>query len=206
MESQSRNDPFQAYQLLPPAYRNQRRISKAICAWSAVTCTLLAILGGLLGATALEAERDYQARQQLVAVALPLLDLRRDVLRLNHWNRQRVQWCDWVESAQPDENAFQTLATIAKSSHSDGSNLKIDRIVIQMPLEHSVTDEPPPQWAMPRLDIAARVSSPDVAYQWIDRLNHSDRIANADIDDAADDLAGGRVEITATPIATRVLP
>ena len=201
-----RNDPFRAYQLLPPAYHNQRRVTKAAGVWCAVVCTLLVILGGLTGATALQAERNHRARQQVVAAALPLLDLRRDVLRLSQANRLRLQWCDWVESARPDGNAFETLATIATTSQSDGSNIRIDRMLIKMPVEYPATDAAPPQWATPRLEITARVNSPGTADAWIRRLNHSDRVTDAEIAAAPLDLAGGCVEITASPITTRVLP
>jgi hypothetical protein len=201
-----RNDPFRAYQLLPPAFNNQRRVSKAICVWSAIICTMLAILGGLAGATALEAERNFQARQQMVAAALPLLDLRGSVLRLSQSNRLRLQWCEWVESARPDGNAFETLAAITTTSQSDGRNIRIDRILIKMPLEYPATDETPPEWAAPQLGITARVNSPGMADQWIRRLNSSDRFTDAEVAAAPLDLANGRVEITASPITTRVLP
>lgn len=201
-----RNDPFRAYQLLPPAYHNRRRVTNVVGAWCTVICTLLAILGGLTAATALQAKRNHRARQQVVAAALPLLDLRRDVLRLSQANRLRLQWCDGVESARPDGNAFETLAAIATTSQSDGNNIRIDRMLIKMPLEYPATDAAPPQWATPRLEITARVNAPGTADEWIRRLNRSDRVSDAEIAAGPLDLAGGRVEIMASPITTRVLP
>jgi hypothetical protein len=136
---------------------------------------------------------------------MPLLELRRDVFRLQDFNAQRRQRCQWVESAKPDDNAFQTLAVITATPPGE-NKIKIDRLSITLPLEYSAVENSVPDWAAPRLAVSARVASSDVAKLWIERLNQSDRLDSVALEVDQADLAGGRIELTAVPQTTRVLP
>lgn len=190
------------YELLPPGYQYECRIRNVLYGWITVICWLLAILCGVAVMTALRSHRDQQSHDQLVATAMPLIDLRRNVFQLQSGNAQRLKWCQWVESAKPDDDAFQALAAIIASPQ----DIEIDQLSIRLPLEYPLTAKEVPDWAVPHLAVTARVASPEVAQQWVQRLSRSDRIDAATVDVKPLELAGGRVELTATPRTTRVLP
>jgi hypothetical protein len=197
--------PLEQFELLPPAFQNERRVRRIRYGWIAMVGALSVILGGTIAATLVRAHRDRRARERLVVAALPLLELRRNVFRLQDVNAQRRQWCQWVESAKPDDNAFQTLAAITATPLGE-NEIKIDRLSIMLPLEYSVAAKEVPDWATPRLSVSARVASSDAARLWIERLNQSDRIDSAALEVDQASQAGGRVELTAIPQTTRVLP
>ncbi len=198
--------PLEQFELLPPAFRQERRVRRIVYGWIVVIGSLSAIFGGLIATTTLRLHRDRQARENLVVAALPLLDLRRDVFRLQQRNTQRQQWCQWVESAKPDDNAFQTLATVVSTPPSEIEKIKIDRLSIRLPLEYPANAKEVPNWATPQLAVLARAGSSEIARQWVEQLNHSDRIAAASLDVKPADLTDEQIELTAIPLTTRILP
>jgi hypothetical protein len=166
-------------------------------------------------ATLLRKHHAHRANVRIASTAIPLMDLRRDVIRLQQETNQRNQWCRWVDSARPDDSALQTLAAVALASQSETNDIVIDALHLRMPIEFSATAKATPAWAIPHVSVSARIASPGMVDQWVDQLNAVDRIEAASVvvndrDSKRDSLqtAGeiNRVELTATPLATRVLP
>lgn len=206
MAKQSLRDPLQTFDMLPPVYHSEVRFGLALRRWLAVNLSLLVILSVLGSLATVRLHQEHLTRQRIVTAAMPLIRLRDDCQRLQLENDRRGQWCRLVESARPDDNAFQSLAAIASAASSDGENVMIDQVLIRLPLESADVEPKSPMWSAGSVSVTARVASPDLAHDWIDRLNASDRVYHAVIDDSLVDLTGSSVEITAIPRTTRVLP
>ena len=220
MSTAEQSVSLDAFDLLPRSFCYQSRIRQALCGWLTILCALVAILCGVATATAMRTHRTRQMRKQMAAAAIPLLDLRRDVIRLQQENSQRNQWCQAVEASRPDDSLLQTLAAIAAASRGVHHDILIDTLHLRVPIEYPLSAENTPDWAIPLLAITAHVLTDDAVQQWVDRLNRCDRIESASIH-AATELAQanassigefrtkqpwGSVQLTAIPLATRVLP
>ena len=211
MISRHKLDPFTPYQLLPPSYEKNRRATRVAYGWTAANGMLLILLGTLAVVATTKQRRNDQARAKIAAAAFPLYQLRRDTTLLEQTNQQRQDWCQAVESARPDDNGFQTLAAVAASLSADASNIEVDQIAIQIPRERHDRAPNEPLWETGSIDITARVHSIATAHQWVGRLDASDRITNVTLESLISEggerrIEGQRIEITATPLATRVLP
>ncbi len=198
--------PLDQFELLPVAFRNVRRVRHVSYGWIATVVALLVSLCFAVIVSSLRLRAEHQAREHLVAAALPLFDLRRDVLQLQRDNARRMKWCEQVESAKPDDNVFQTIATVAATIPANRQNIKIDKFHIRLPLEYPGMAKEVPDWAAPRLLVSARVISADAASHWIAKLNASARIDGATIKNVSAGLLDGQMEVTAIPLATRVSP
>ncbi len=196
---------LQPFELLPPQYRNRRRVRHVFYGWASVLGSLAAVLCGVAVATSIRAHKEAQLRQQLVAASLPLFDLRRDVHQLEHRNSQRAKWCRWVESARPDDQLFQTMAAVVIAPKPDDGEIKIDRLHVKLPIEYPLDEQETPSWALPQLSIAAR-TTPEAAQRWAERLNRSDRIQAASVEETPVHIGHRQLRITATPLSSRVLP
>ena len=202
------------FDLLPPSFRYRNRVRQILCSWITIVCMLLAILCGVIAATTFSIHRDHRMNEQIASTAIPLIDLRRDVIKLQDENNQRKQWCEWVETTRPDDSALQTLAAIAVASQNGTQEAIIDSLHLRLPIEYPISAAQTPSWAVPRIAISARITTDQAVQPWIDRLNSIDRIEAAAAVADSNMPAGkriessdiGRVQLTATPLATRVLP
>jgi hypothetical protein len=163
--------------------------------------------------------QERQRNEQIAATAIPLLDLRRDVFRLQKENDQRDQWCQWVEAARPDDDVLQTLATITVASQTENRAIMIDSLDLRQAIELPSSATKMPDWAIPRIAIEARIRA-EAIQPWLDRLNSFDRIDAAAIHAithsdtsntllAESDFSSGNaqpIQVRATPLSTRVLP
>jgi len=183
--------------------------------WLTIVCTLSVTLCGVTVATILRKHRVHNANVQLASIAIPLMDLRSDVIRLQDENDRRNQLCQRVESTRPDDGVLQTLAALAVASQSQTHETIIDSVHVRLPVEFPITAKETPAWAVPQISISARITTDVKINQWIDDLNSFDRIEAvsivADDHDSADEQLEmndviRRVRLSATPIATRVLP
>jgi hypothetical protein len=203
------------FDLLPPSFHYHDRVRQVICSWLTIICMLSVTLCAVAVATLLRKHRVHRANVRLAAAAIPLMDLRRDVIRLQQDNNQRNQWCQWVDSARPDDSVLQTLAAVAFASQSETDDIVIDALHLRMPIEFSATAKATPAWAIPHVSVSARITNSDMVDRWVNQLNAVDRIEAAsmvvnDRDSKRESLQTveeiNRVELTATPLATRVLP
>lgn len=197
---------LEAFELLPPNYRNERRVRQVVRGWVVIVGAMLVIFGSVFATASIRSRHEARIREQVAAAAKPQFDLRRSVLHLEAANERRQQWCQWVESARPHDDAFQTLASITAAANGEGMNIKFDRVHVKLPLEYPATETSPPDWALPSATIIARVQSPEVMNRWLAQLKTSDRLAAATIDDDPSGDIGQQYEVTASPVATRVLP
>ncbi len=212
---------LQQFDLLPPSFRYQHRLRKVLCGWVTLVCLLIAVLIGVTVITIMRTLHENRTNQQIASTAIPLLDLRRDVFRLQGDNKQRQQWCRWVESTRPDDSMLQVLAAIAAASQirdpsqTGDQQITVDSVALRLPMEFPISASEPPAWAVPFITIVARPTSLDVVQPWVERLSSFDRIAAASIAaDTNETVSDVRLEkkkiqsvqLTATPVATRVQP
>lgn len=209
--------------LLPPSFRYQLRVRQIYCSWLTTVLTLMAILGGVTAATILRTHQSNRNNIQVATTVIPLMDLRSEVMELQEENSQRTQWCQWVETARPDDSALQTLAAIAVASQNGNRSIMIDSLHLRLPIEFPISAASLPEWAVPHISITARARTGDLVAGdatdvntqiWLDRLNSFDRISAASM--ASDYQPSSRelslssdfapVKLTATPISTGVLP
>ena len=200
--------------LLPLAFTSSLRLRRVFIAWFVVVSVAISVLGSVSAVLALRMRRTRHANEQLAAAAIPLMNLRRDVIRQRAENHKRSQWCDIVESARPSDDALQTLAAIAIRTDPQ---ILIDTVHLRLPVEYTGPAESMPQWATPTLELSARIPQAKPVARWIQELTRSDRIHNMQLQD--DDLqqtktnsarissdATQRVNLAATPLASGVLP
>lgn len=199
--------------LLPPAFIDTVRLRRVFFVWFVVVCSCFAALVSISIVLTMYYQQERQSNEQLAAVAIPLMDLRRDVLRLRAENHRRNEWCGYVESARPCDDMLQSLAAVA--TNTDDSIL-IDSIHVRLPVEYTREFETAPDWAMAKLELLARVPLTSSVSDWTSKLMTSDRIQDADLKEA-DDLeqinslrtplnATRRVELNAVLLSTGVLP
>ena len=165
---------------------------------------------GVLAATLMRARRISRANEQLAVAAMPLMDLRRDVLQLHEDHSRLLGWCQQSEAARPSDDILQSIAAIALASQTGQGDVIVDSLHLRLPHEYSVTAAEPPHWAIPVVSIAARVSEQGKVDKWLDRLNQFARIKLAKVQTESGPLTvpGDAIslQISATPIATRVAP
>lgn len=207
MASESEKALSRVTEMLPPAYELERRLRHVVRVWTAAICILLAVLTAMFIAISVRIHQESRSVADLTASTMPLLDLRRDIENMRVANQRRTRWCEWVESARPADDAFQTLASIIVSAESDGSDIKLDQVAIRVPVEFSADLSETPEWAEPRVSVSARVKSVQRAQQWTESLSLSDRLF--DVQSATDEKVvevSGRYEFQAVPTASRVCP
>lgn len=227
MKDYPTNDSLHQFDLLPPSFRYRHRLHGVFCGWVALICFLIAVLVGGTAVTIMRTLQTNRTNQQIASTALPLLDLRRKVFHLQESNKQRQQWCRWVESTKPDDSMVQVLAAVAAASQASDSSrastqartsdrqITIDSVSLRLPLEFPISSSEPPAWAVPFLTIIARPTSTDLVQPWVERLNGFDRIAAVSLADDTNERVSKlqstneedmSVRLTATPVATRVQP
>ena len=223
------------FDLLPPSFRYQIRVQQVLHSWLTIIVALIAVLIGVIVATTYRVHRNRQLNERIASAAIPLMELRSDVIELREENNQRSQWCRSVEAARPDDSALQTLAAVAVASQNGNGQIIIDSIHLRLPIEFPASATKTPDWATPQITITARLLRGDAVGGWVDRLNSFDRIESASIVAANDHRSqrgsdwspvrasvpeltpGGPtltqvqnqidpLQLTATPLATRVVP
>lgn len=217
MNVQKTGTVVQSFDLLPPSFRYRHRLRGVLWGWMTFVCFLIAVLLGVTTVVTMRAIQASRVNQQIASTAIPLLDLRRDVIRLQEANKQRQQWCRWVQSAKPDDSMIQVLAAIAAASQTIDQSpageqqITVDAVSLRLPIEFPLSAETPPPWAVPFMTIVARPASSALVQPWIERLNSLDRITAASIaeeDDDDDVTTTGitSVRLTARPVTGRVHP
>lgn len=205
--------------LLPPSFRYENRVRQVVCSWLTVICALVAILSGVSVATIFRVHQERQTNQQLAATAIPLMDLRRDVCRLQRENNQRDQWCRLADAARPADDLLQTLAAISAASQTPDRAIMIDSLDVRQAIEFPESAKQTPPWATGRIVIQARMPA-EAIRPWLDRLVSSDRVEAASTATESDFDTNSQlrtessflrdeaqpINITATPLSTRVLP
>ena len=199
-------DLLRQYDLLPPVYLNQYRLRHVHYSWLAIVGSLMIVLACVSLLAAWRTHQDRRIREMLALKALPLFDLRQDVQQMQANNARRTTWCQWVESARPDDNALQTLAAVATASAGQEEQITVDRLSIKLPLEYPAEAKQMPAWAAAEISVAAQVDSSEAIPRWLDRLNVSDRIAGATTVVEPAGVSDGSIELIARPVVTRVLP
>lgn len=199
------------FDLLPPSFHYHDRVQQLIRSWATVVCMLLATLCAVTVATSFRLHHNHRTNLRLASAAIPLMQLRRDVMQLQETTAERDQWCQWVDTAHPHDDLLQTLAAIAKASHSSDRKTVVDALHMRLPIEYPASAQQAPDWAIPFLSLSARVADEDALDDWIDKMERVDRIESMAIvennRDASDpDEVFHRVQLTAAPQATRVLP
>lgn len=193
---------FELHDLLPPAYSNQHRLQRAFYGWLTVLVAGLMVLIAVTIATLVNQKKTQQLNRQIVATAVPLWQLEQEVQGLRADNSRREQWCRDVETSRPDDSMLQAIGSIALTSDSMNGPVAIDALKVRLPLEFAANVSETPEWAVPELQLIGRRTDVGVDVQrWAEMLNATDRIEDAEIE-----IDDGRVTVTATPIATRVLP
>lgn len=204
---------YKQVNLLPPAIAKTVRLRRVFFAWFVIVSSAFAVLVSTVIVVGLNCQKLRQRNEQLAAAAMPLMDLRRDVIQLRVENERRNQWCDYVETAKPNDDMLQSLTAIA--ARTDDAVL-IDTVFLRLPVEHGGDMDSPPEWAMPKLELTARVPLASSASGWVERLSQSDRIQSPVLTDDNDLVqlnalrnqgnATRRVELLAVPAFTGVLP
>ena len=199
--------------LLPPAIAETVRLRRNFFVWFVVVSSALAVLISTMIVVGMHYQQSRQRNEQLVAAAIPLMDLRQDVIQLRAENHRRNQWCDFVESAKPNDDVLQSLAAIA--ARTDDTVL-IDTVLVRLPVEHAGDVDSPPEWSLPKLEVTARVPLANSVSGWVERLSQSDRIQTPVLTEDNDleqanvlrlqDNATRRIELSAIPAFTGVLP
>lgn len=211
MRTSRRRRAASQFDLLPPSFHYHDRVRKLIRSWVMVVCMLAATLCAVTIATFLRIRHNHRTNLRIASAAIPLMQLRSDVIQLQESTALRERWCQWVESARPGDDMLQTLAAIAKASRSDSRQIMIDSLQVRLPIEFPATTKETPTWATPLLSVSARFAADDALTLWLDQLKSLDRIEPASIDESrqgSSDPEDGfrRVQLTATPRATRVMP
>ncbi len=220
MNTETSAHSLDQFDLLPPSFRYQNRVREVCCGWLTINVALLAIMAGVAAATVMRIRGQREMNLQIASTAIPLMDLRRDVVRLQEENSQRNQWCRSIDSSRPDDAALQTLAAITAATQGERQGILVDSIHVRLPIEYPVSAAKRPDWAVAQVVITARVVS-DAVQTWLDRLNQFDRIADASLasPSVSEEFRGvdlsnvgsisgdrGSIQVTATPLSTRVLP
>lgn len=201
--------------LLPGWFRDRQR-GRRICAnWITLAMLLAAVLVCCGLASWLRVQREQQFRLQMAARAEPILALRQRAQRWNQQDGRRETWCGWVESARPDDSLLQTLAALAAASRVEPPEVVIDEIEIRLPLESAVASSPKPSPATSptadpgsvagQLSVLGRVASPEAALRFAQRLNQQRRVEAAKVEAVPDEQTAS-LTLTATPVATRIVP
>lgn len=217
MIAQPATSLLEQFDLLPPSFRYRHRLRGILCGWVTLVCFLLAVLIGVTAITVMRTVHTNRTNQQIASTAIPLLDLRRDVFRLQEENQRRQRLCRWIQSAKPQDSMLQMLAAIAAASQTGerpqtgDAQITIDTVALRLPVEFPGPATKPPAWAEPFLTIVARPTSIDLVQSWVDRLNSLDRVTEASV--AAESVEVGSkngdissVRLTATPVSGRVQP
>ncbi len=217
MRGNNESNSLMQFDLLPPSFHYQIRLRQLRCSWLLTVLILGAVLCGVTAATVLRRHRDQLTHQRIAAAAAPLIELRRDVFSLQEQIESHEKHCRRVEAAKPDDSGLQTLAAIAAASQTGTRDIIVDTLQLRLPIEYPASAKEPPSWALPHLEISARILG-DAEEPWIDRLNSFDRIESASVvtnqfggngegeDDFRLHLESYPVRVTAIPNATRVLP
>ena len=130
-----------AFDLLPPAFYHGHKIRQVAAVWVTIGVSLIAALCAVGLDTVVRIERDARTRSQLVATAIPLLELRERVIILRNANAEQTKWCRWVDSARPHDDVLQTLAVLAQASDGMEELVKVDRIQVRLPVEQAFPSE-----------------------------------------------------------------
>ena len=104
---------YKQVNLLPPAIAKTVRLRRVFLAWFVIVSSAFAVLVSTVIVVGLNCQKLRQRNEQLAAAAMPLMDLRRDVIQLRVENERRNQWCDYVETAKPNDDMLQSLTAIA---------------------------------------------------------------------------------------------
>jgi hypothetical protein len=208
--SRQKSNSLVSLDLLPISYRRRARARQVIRSWFTVVAILVAVFFVVLAKSIRSAYLRTERNAKIGWAALPIRQLREDVIVLQSRNRQRSQWCNLVHSAKPDDSALQALAGIAGTLRQADRAIFIDTLQLRLPVETGPLAKLPPLLSMDlrSKDLSSRRS-------WLDRLEHLDRIESFDVeqrhavtvDSSVLGLSGlQHVQVTGIPIATRVLP
>lgn len=209
------NETLHQYDLLPSSYRIRNRVRLLSRSWSAVVMILTAVFIAATAASLLHVHRQNQLHTEIACAALPLRQLRQEATQLRLRNEQRDRWCQLVESAKPDDSALQTIAAIALASQNGNRQILIDAVHLRFEVESAVTEASAGPWTSPTLDIAARATSAAAQQGWFDRLVQLERIDRLTFEGASEDEQSAvrlvqdgmlHLQLTGTPLATRVMP
>lgn len=204
--------------LLPDWFRNRQRGRRVCANWLTAATMLAILLSGFSAASWLRVKRQQETRVQMATRAAPILAMRQRSQRWSRQNERRETWCSWAESARPDDSLLQTLAALAAVSHAEPAAVVIDSIEIRLPLENAVSGPAVPNDSSAARDdpsaapaaaggvtLAGRVKSPQFALRLAERLNEQQRIDAAQVEAVPSERAAS-LRLTATPVATRVVP
>ena len=198
--------------LLPEWFRNRQR-GRRICAnWVTASVGITILLGCFSLASWMRVKREQQYRQQMAAKAEPILAAQQRCGRWEQQSERRERWCQWVESARPDDALLQTLASVAAVCRSEPGAVVLEAIHIRLPLEASLSDSATAN-ASPTtvpeasgiVSVIGRVESPEIALRLAERLDARERFEAAQVK-AIPDGDAASLRLGATPVAERVVP
>ncbi|MGB7328489.1 MAG: hypothetical protein WBD31_26670 [Rubripirellula sp.] len=215
---------LRSFDLLPASFGHQQKLRQVRLGYAAVIVALLAVFVATAIATMVRRTQRYRIHQQIAAEAMPLIQLRQQVLQIQASNEKRMQWIRQVESARPSDDLLQTIDSFAAASADFLPAIALQTLHVRLPVEYEVnqvaeksakpnktTQVSPPAWSTPKLDAIAAVGAGTPVDRWLVQLNQRPRISSAteigvqSEPDPADQL-DRPVTIKATPITTRVLP
>lgn len=215
MRRKDPSDPLRSLDLLPGSYRQRRRVQQLSRSWVILLMILVAVFVTTVAEAAWSRQRRAKRDAELAYAALPVRQLRNEVIGLQASNQRRERTCALVETARPDDNALQALAGIATASQQTGSDILVDQLHLRFHVEPPASAESVPEWSLPYLAIQARAANPESQAQWFNRLNQFDRLDQL-MFQGADQSQGTPVrfvqdgwlhlQLTGIPLATRVLP
>ncbi|QDT06685.1 hypothetical protein K227x_51010 [Rubripirellula lacrimiformis] len=183
--------PLRGFELLPPAYRQQRRLQSVQYGWMTVILAMAVIFVAVTITTFVRRQQQFGRHQQLAAESMPLFRLRDDVRVLSAEHDQLQQWCDHVQSALPNDDLLQAMAAVAEATYPLQSTIRMESLHVRVPVEYSVDPAAdgtvpsgplsPPDWAKPTIKITAR-ANPSSVSNWVQNINLNPRIDGASTD------------------------
>ncbi|TWU49798.1 hypothetical protein [Rubripirellula reticaptiva] len=212
--------PLQSFDLLPASFGHQQKLRQVRLGYATIIVALIAVFVAAAIATAVRRTQRHRNYQQIAAVAMPLMQLRQQVLQIQSSNEKRMQWIGQVESARPNDDLLQTIDSFAAATADLLPTIAIQTLHIRLPIEYAAgpaadskttSHVSPPSWATPKLDAIASVGADAPIDRWLTQLNQSPRVSSAsaigvqsqrDLGDKLD----RPVTIKAMPISTGVLP
>ncbi|MCA9140370.1 MAG: hypothetical protein KDB00_26545 [Planctomycetales bacterium] len=204
-------DGWQDFELLPPSYRARRQSQRALNRWSSILLVLLSIAIGTSIALWTRGRRMIQRNTAIIALAEPVGQLRQRAELLETENTLLEKWCQWVESAKPDDSAMQVLGAVATATHPNGPlppdrHLDVQSIEVKLPVEYDVAAPTAPSWAEPSFSLTVRAHRRDVLMPWNERLERIERLKDLKVNTPNGNWQEALIQVGAVPLSTKVVP
>lgn len=202
---------WQDFELMPPHYRAQRHAEQTLCIWTTVLIILLSVTVGSSIALWLRGRQRVRRHAKIVSMAKPIGDLRRKAQVLETENVLLEQWCRWVESAKPDDSLVQVLGAVTLATHPDEkatreNQLDVQSIEVKLPREYDSSSPKPPAWAAAKFSLSAIANGRDLLMPWNERLEKSGRLTNLKLTTPGGAWREALVQVSASPLSTRIVP